>query len=250
MYKPEDMPLPVWDEEEVALWPEPTRQRHFADGQTHSSIGMYKIKDSEWQKIKAFYYGMISHIDDEIGRIIKTLENRGMLDNTIIIFTTDHGELLGDHHLLFKGMSYDVVNSVPLIVTAPDILTPGVVRRLLASSIDIMPTILEMLNLPCHAGVQGESLVPALSDEAFKLRDAVLIEHSDGRRTVRTQDVLFTWHGTGQRGELYDLNVDPDCVKNLWNKEDKAALQRNMLDTLITLMVENVDPLPSRVGAC
>lgn len=250
MYNPDAMPLPLWDEGEVDLWPEAYRKRHFADGETHSSIGMYKIPDAEWQQVKAFYYGMITHIDDEIGRMIATLEARGMLENTLILFTTDHGEMLGDHHLMFKGTSYDVVTNVPIIIRQPDSPAPGAMRHLLASSIDLVPTVLDLLGIPTPHGVQGQSLAPALDDDAYTLRDAVLIEYSNGRRAVRTHDALLTWHGPGQRGELYDLREDPGCVSNLWNREDKATLQQRMLDTLIALMVDNVDPFPPRVGAC
>lgn len=250
MYDPADMPLPVWDEAEVDLWPEVYRQRYFADGQTHSSIGMHRIPDSEWQQVKAFYYGMITHIDDQIGRILTTLEERGMLKNTIILFTTDHGEMLGDHHLMFKGTAYDAVTSVPVMITQPDSPAPGAVRNLLANSVDIVPTVLDLLGIPVPDGVQGHSLVPALRDTSFEVRDAVLIEHGGPRRTVRTKGALLTWHGRGQRGELYDLHEDPHCLKNLWDRPDKATLQREMLDTLIHLMANNLDPLPPRAGAC
>ena len=250
MYNPDDMPLLVWDDEEVALWPEAYRRRYFEDGETHSSIGMFKIPDAEWQQVKAFYYGMITHIDDQIGRILATLEERGLLENTHILFTTDHGEMLGDHHLMFKGTSYDVVTSVPVIITQPESPDPGAIRSLLASSVDITPTVLDLLGIPVPAGVQGKSFASALDDPGFELRDAVLFEHGGQRRTVRTKDTLLTWHGRGLRGELYDLQTDPDCVNNPWDRPDMADLQWEMLDTLIHLMAVNVDPLPPRVGAC
>jgi hypothetical protein len=93
-------------------------------------------------------------------------------------------------------------------------------------------------------------LVRALDDTTERVRDATLIESPGVRRSVRTCDALLTWHGRGERGELYDLREDPHCLRNLWDEPRATALQREMLSRLIELMAENVDPLPPRVGAC
>ncbi|MBN1400254.1 MAG: sulfatase-like hydrolase/transferase, partial [Anaerolineae bacterium] len=119
MYAPADMPLPVFDEAEVACWPEAYRNKYFATEGGHEAIGMHLIADAEWQRIRAYYYGMISLIDKQVGRMVEMLRERKLLDNTIILFTSDHGEMLGDHHLVFKGTTYDEVTRVPLIVALP-----------------------------------------------------------------------------------------------------------------------------------
>ena len=250
LYDPAAMPLPLWDSSEVAGWPQAYHDKHFRTEGSHEAIGMHKVSDAEWQRVKAFYYGMISLIDKQVGRILETLARREMLDNTIIVFTSDHGEMLGDHHLVFKGTTYDAVTNVPLIVARPGETAAGALRTTLANSIDLMPTLLELVDAGIPAGVQGMSLVPALRDPGVQLREATLIENAGARRSVRTADALLTWHGAGRRGELYDLHADPDCFRNLWDAPEAAALQRRMLDTLIQLMVDNVDPLPPRVGAC
>jgi hypothetical protein len=96
--------------------------------------------------------------------------------------------------------------------------------------------------------MQGTSLVPALGNGAYAVRDAVLIENAGIRRSVRTDDALLTWHGPDTQGELYDLVADPDCLVNLWGRPEAAVRQAALVDLLIRLMAENVDPLPVREG--
>ena len=250
MYDPEDMPLPRWLEGEADLWPESYQFKHYRTTGSHEAIGMHEIPDTEWQRVKAFYYGMITFIDVQVGRLIDALDARGMLENTLIVFTSDHGEMLGDHHLVFKGTTYDEVTNVPLIISSSDHIAVGEVRETLSNTIDIMPTLLDCAGIPIPVSVQGKSLVPSMRDTHHNLRDAVLIENAGVRRSVRTADGLLTWHGEGKRGELYDLNTDPYCQQNLWDNPSAEQLQHQLTHKLIQLMAENVDPLPPRVGAC
>jgi arylsulfatase len=250
MYNPKDMPLPVWRGSEVENWPEAYREKCFATEGGHEAVGMCNLKDEDWRRIKAYYYGMISLIDKNVGRLYEALEKKGCLENTVIIFTADHGENLGDHHLLFKGTMYDCVTNVPFIVSRPGNSCAGARRELLASSIDIMPTVLGLTGVeePQPSPIQGASLAPALEDQDHRLRDALLIEDGGMRRSVRTHDALLTWHGPGVQGELYDLVRDPDCLDNLWDRPAAAARQSTLLHLLIQLMTQNVDPLPPREG--
>jgi arylsulfatase A-like enzyme len=249
-YDPDDMPLPVWREDEVEDWPEAYRRKYFATQGGHEAVGMCHLQVEDWQRIKATYYGMISLIDKSIGRLIEALRDRGQLEDTVVIFTADHGDNLGDHHLLFKGTTYDCVTAMPFILSWPGHVPLGAVRDLLTSSIDIMPTLLELVGVasPRPSPLQGTSLVPALADEGYCVRDAVLVENAGLRRSVRTRDALLTWHGPQTRGELYDLVIDPHCLYNLWGRPEVAACQSKLLHLLIRLMAECVDPLPVQEG--
>ena len=107
------------------------------------------------------------------------------------------------------------------------------------------------------AGICGATIteevrrgIAALGAEDAGLHDALLIESPGTRRSVRTEEALLTWHGPGTQGEPYDLADDPDCLHNLWDRPVARTLQRRLLDRLVRLMAENVDPLPRRVGAC
>jgi len=197
---------------------------------------------------------MISQIDANVGHLLDTLRTRGQLEDTLVLFTADHGENLGDHRLLFKGTTYDCVTQVPFIVCPPGAASSHAASRfardLLCSTIDILPTILDLAGIahPDPSPIQGQSLAPALADAGHHLRNGVLIENGGIRRSIRTERALLTWHGPQTRGELYDLTADPDCLVNLWNKPDAAGLQTRLLDELIHLMAANVDPLPVKEG--
>jgi arylsulfatase A-like enzyme len=250
MYRLQDMPLPVWNEGEEAGWPEAYRRKHHALGDGHEAVGLDGFTDDDWRRIKAYYYGMVSQIDVNVGRLIGTLRRQGQLENTVIVFTTDHGENLGDHRLLFKGTTYDCVTRVPFVVSWPGCEPAGEMRDVLCSSIDIMPTVLDLAGVPHPepSPMQGTSLVPAMEDTGAGVREALLIENGGLRRSVRTEHALLTWHGQGERGELYDLVSDPNCFHNLWDQPEAVELQSELMDTLVRLMAENVDPLPVREG--
>ncbi len=250
LYDPARMPPPVWDPAEVNDWPEAYRRKYLAREGSHEAIGMCDLTDADWRRIKAYYYGMISLIDKQVGRLMDELDRRGLLDRTIVVFTSDHGEMLGDHHLLFKGTHYDCVTNVPLIIARPGDPQGGQTRRGIAQSVDIMPTILELAGTDIPEGVQGKSLVPMLADGKEELYREAFIEDPEMRRTVRTPTARLTWHGEGQRGELYDLTRDPHCLHNLWDRPEAADLQRQLMDRLVARMAENVDPLPPQVGLC
>jgi arylsulfatase A-like enzyme len=243
------MPLPVWDEAEVERWPQAYRRKYDALSSGHEAVGLCDFCDEDWQRIKAYYYGMISQIDANIGRLLESLRASGQLEDTLIVFTADHGENLGDHHLLFKGTTYDCVTRVPFLVRPPEAVSSST-RDLLCSSIDVLPTVLDLAGIahPDPSPIQGQSLAPCLADPGHRLRESVLIENGGIRRSVRTETALLTWHGPSRRGELYDLAADPDCLVNLWDEPGAAALRSTLLDELIHLMAANVDPLPVKEG--
>ena len=270
MYTPAEMPLPKRSEEESAHWPQAYQRKFHAREGSHEAIGMDRLADSQWQRIKAFYYGMVSLIDKQVGRILDCLREIGAAENTIVVLTADHGEMLGDHGLVFKGTTYEEVTRMPLILShassTPEPMesaagagTTGTSARGrtvdgLYSSIDVAPTVLGLAGLDPPREMQGRSITtPSPSDGSPAdrgAREAVLIENSGARRSVRTRDYLLTWHGAGTRGELYDLRTDPDCYVNLWDVESAAALKSEATDALLELLASNLDPRHRRLGAC
>ncbi|MFW5717245.1 MAG: sulfatase, partial [Spirochaetota bacterium] len=189
----------------------------------------------------------------------------GQEEETIVVFTADHGEMLGDHGLVFKGTTYEQVTRMPLLVSPTGALrdAPRVVDEL-ASAVDVPATILDLAGLARPAGMQGASLRALGAGEADGAgaaggpagggsrahRDALLIENQGVRRSVRTKDYLFTWHGPGLRGELYDLHADPGCFRNLWDDPSSRELKANAHDALLDLMARNLDPSHQQTGAC
>ena len=204
------------------------------------------------QQKKAAYYAMIELIDDNIGRILDALEQSGQLENTLIIFMSDHGETLGDHGLIEKGCRfYEGLVRVPLIFNWPGHFQPGLVSDALVELTDIAPTLLEICGVEAPERMQGRSLLPLLTGERSEHRDSVRSEYyhtlisnpAHGHHFVgsygtmyRTQRYkLVVYHGTGL-GELFDLENDPGEFDNLWDDpayhEVKTELLLGSFDAL------------------
>jgi arylsulfatase A-like enzyme len=162
--------------------------------------------------------------------------------DTLIVFTTDHGELLGDHGIWLKGpFLYEQLVRVPLIIRFPAGLHGGQRVNSLVSHVDLAPTILNLLGAPGTEGLDGVDLMPLLTGEAARVRDAALIEHVDDPRKLRLKTVVtetrkLTYYAGQAFGELYDLQKDPREKTNQWDNPvyapDKAALLRRLLDFL------------------
>ncbi len=196
------------------------------------------------QQVQAAYYAMIALIDDQFARILDVLEETGQRENTVIIFTSDHGESLGDHGLLQKGCRfYEGLVRVPLIFSWPGRFQQDVRGDALVELLDKTATIVDLAGLPQPEYMQGKSLVPILQGEASpnEHREFVRCEYFDaldphftgGTGTYATmhrtrQHKLSVYHGHGL-GELYDLENDPWEFNNLWDDPNSQMLKRELL---------------------
>ena len=192
-------------------------------------------------------YGTIEMIDDCVGQIMATIERLGQLDNTIVVFTSDHGDMMGDHGLLLKGlMHYRGTLQVPLVIADPR--RPAARTSSLASSIDLGSTLLDLCGVSGYQGIQGRSLVPILDDPASSVRDEVLIEDDVNidfagmvparTRTLITDTHRYTRHSTGEDG-LYELGTEDDERTNLCGTE--PALRHEMVDHLADALLAHSD---------
>jgi arylsulfatase A-like enzyme len=249
MYEPANMPLPLWDPSEVAKWPLSYKAIYMAHQGGHEAIGMSSLTDAQWQLIKAFYFGMISFIDKQVGRLINILQEKGWIDDTVVIFTADHGELMGDHHLLFKGAIYDSVTNVPLVISRPRDVSERSSEAII-ETIDLMPTVLEFAGVARPPTAQGMSFATILTESSQAGREAALVESPGGVRTAWTREGRITWHGEGKHGELYNHLDDPDCFRNLWDEPGAGDLQQHLLGRLIALMAGNINPGSGRICLC
>ena len=177
---------------------------------------------------------MIEMVDDGVGQILAQLDDLGVRDNTIIVFTSDHGDMMGDHGLFLKGfMHYRGTLQVPLVIAAPGM--PALRVRGLSSSIDIAPTLLELCALEGYDGIQGKSLAPMLADASVAVRDYVLIEDDVANitakltpipaktRTVITDQYRYTRNSKGEE-QLMDLLADPDEMRDLTAEQHLIVL--------------------------
>ncbi|MFC1558445.1 sulfatase [candidate division KSB1 bacterium] len=125
-----------------------------------------EIKDSDITETMRYYYAAISYIDDNVGRIINSLERKGILDNTIVIFTSDHGDFMGEHRMVRKGIFlYDALLHVPMIWYCPGLIRNRFRVRNIAQSVDFMPTIRDFLNAETQSSLPGRSLKPILQGQ-------------------------------------------------------------------------------------
>jgi arylsulfatase len=252
--KLEDIPLP--DYEEGELEDKPYCQKEFSESGRHSRL---KLMEKDHRMMKAAYWAMIDHIDVQIGRLLEALESSGQKDNTIVIFTSDHGELLGDHGMYHKGpFLYDAAIHVPLIISYPALIEGGRRSTALVELGDIAPTLLEAAGLPRYAGMQTSSLWSYLvtKGELGDFREDVYCEYYNSNPVkpaqyctmVRTDKYkLIAFHGQ-ELGELYDLEKDPKEFQNLWKDAEYTSIKLDMLKRLCDRMAITADPLPERIG--
>ncbi len=194
-------------------------------------------------------YGMIEMIDDGIGQILAALDRLGQTGNTIIVFTSDHGDMMGDHGLMLKGfLHYRGTLAVPMVIADPR-RSPGRTQSL-AGSIDLGPTLLELADVPGYEGIGGRSLAPVLDDPSATVRDAVLIEDDFPgaltldimtpvkTRTLVTEDLRLTRHSDGSE-QLFDTAADPDEIAPLGRSD--PARRAEMYEHLAAALMEADD---------
>ncbi len=216
MYDPADMPPPVYADRPLATLPAPAwAHRGRLDG-AH-------LDPARMARIKALYYGQVSHVDDAVGRVLRALDELGLADDTVVVFCSDHGEMLGDHGLSQKNTPYEASVRVPMLLRWPGHTKPGRVAEDLVSLTDVMPTLVEGLDLPYPAGLPplpgaGASLVGREGGGLAEPREHVAIDfgHGAGRWVgLRSAGRKYVYWASGGRQEAYDLAADPDERVNL-----------------------------------
>ena len=235
MYRKEDMPEPTRREGEMEDKPPKVKKRMQRREGVSDDVAYNRTQ----------YYGEVTFIDDSIGRVLKTLDELELRDNTLIVFTSDHGDMLGDHGLYFKGLAYPQSASVPLIFHWPSRIKQGKVVDGIMQEIDIMPTILDLVGVEVPAGVQGRSLAKVLTtDSTDTEQEYAYIEHADSDYSLRSCKWRFTLYPGQEYGELYDLEDDPHEFTNLWDDDRFAGVKNDLTQKLFARIVETRDPLP------
>jgi arylsulfatase A-like enzyme len=217
------------------------------------------MTDDDHRQVKAAYYAMIELIDDQVGRMLAALEETGQLDHTLVVFMSDHGEMLGDHGLYFKGPHfYEAAVRVPVVLSWPGRYAAGLQVHGLVELVDLVPTLLEACELEVPSSVQGHPLSALLSGDADPAhhRGYVYCEYYNAwthQRSygtmMRTEDKkIVVYHGIDE-GELYDLQADPDEFENLYFSDQHVTLRQQLLKQSFDASVFTMDPMPPRRGA-
>jgi len=254
-YDPDELPYPLFREEDIE------RQKKFEaiDQQTRVAVNPHFLHDDKRnstdrntdtasvppasydpRKVKAGYYAMIELIDHQFGRIVDALKETNQFENTIIIFTSDHGELLGDHGLIYKGgRFFEGLVHVPLIISLPQKFQQNIRSQALVELVDLPPTLLEIADIPVPEFMQGKSLLPILAGqtEPDYHKEHVICEYNDALQMPdathgtmyfdgRYKSIVYHGHNIG---EIYDLESDPGEFNNLWDKPDCKDLKLSLL---------------------
>jgi arylsulfatase A-like enzyme len=213
--------------------------------------------DVQLRDMTTNYYGMISMIDHQVGRILDALDAAGDRGNTIVIFTTDHGDLLGDHGLYLKGPTlYEGVLRVGMIVDGPGIPAGKIVSDPV-STLDLAPTFYDFANVPAPDALQGQSLHPLIQGDGSAGREAALSEwyvHKSrygfdlDLRTVRTSTHKCTFEMLTGAGELYDLVNDPTEMENRFDDPAYAAIRRQLEEIMQARPGTRMETFPPQIG--
>jgi len=209
----------------------------------HQRINKVCYKLPNWSKDQfqdyiRRYYGYCAYLDAQIGQVLYALSETGLDQNTIVIFTSDHGDMLAAHGMVYKmnRSGYQELANVPFIIRIPGVTRPGSVVRSLSSSVDIFPTLIEMFGLPHIEGLQGKSFSKVLKWPESSFRERIFVHWANDSFVTFDGRWKYALHWNENVDELYDLENDPGELLNLWKdpryKENVRQSRQAIIDWL------------------
>jgi arylsulfatase A-like enzyme len=250
-----DLPVPQPAKAEIDGLPAYLKEKRRHDTEVDHDAVSWKLEPTheEVRRLRAHYYANVTMIDEQIGRLLETLDGKGYLENCIIVFMSDHGDNLGEHGLSQKWSMYDTVTRVPLLFWAPGRFAGGRRIREKCQLFDLGPTILDFASAAYPSPFQARSLLAALNGDGWAGRDFVFSEQAGdvamtGARLItmvrddRWKAVFI--HGA-EDGQLFDLENDPAEKNNLWGASEHRDIVHHLKDALIdwrqTSLLETMD---------
>lgn len=240
-------PSKPWDElytMDEAQLPENHRDSMSGKPESQKVPSRYKLgswSDDQFKDYIRKYWGFTTYIDLQIGRILNALKKTDQMDNTVIVFTSDHGNMCGNHGMIHKtlGNGYEELFRVPMVIYIPGCQTIPKTDALI-SHVDILPTILEACNIPCSEEIDGKSVMPVIKGEKTEHRDTIFADAADTSLICRNDRYKFVLHWKNWLGsdkpkemdELYDLRQDPLEMTNLIHAESGKITADKMRDEL------------------
>lgn len=257
----EEIPLPNYVLGELENKPEYQKNQHFNSTSTKlkniKELPSASMSETDHRYVKSAYYAMIDLIDKQVGRLVAFLKEKNQYENTIIIYMSDHGEMLGDHGLYYKGLTmYEGAVHVPLIIHWPLKIRSARYTPLM-EAVEIAPTLMEAVGVSVYPGMQGKSVWSELTSGEYKPSRDVYCEYynslidNNGKNygtMLRSGNYKIIVHHGCELGELYDLENDPTETENLWNSKELCILKARLLKTLCDKMAWTADPLPERIA--
>jgi arylsulfatase A-like enzyme len=188
-------------------------------------------REEMFRAVRAGHYGNLTMIDERVGEIIDALAEKDKLDNTIVIWSSDHGSALGDHNMLHKGTHFDNDVRVPFVVRCPGRVTPGI-RKGFSSHVDLLPTLVSLAGGKVPSKVEGRDLTPMFADTEAKVRDFGVMECSLVTSII-TDKWKIGFHHFNNEADLYDLENDPAELYNLADKPEYAKVVEQLKKKLV-----------------
>ncbi len=263
MYDGADIPLPdAFTEEDMEKLPLPLQKLA-----TRDNAGVLKINRQRLEWMYRSYYGTISHVDHEIGLLLDALEASGQAANTLIVFSSDHGDQLFEHGIMGKNCFFESSVRVPFMVSLPGRIPPSRHDELI-ETVDLLPTLFEFIGLPEPRECQGRSFAPLIvpTGRAYVPHDAVFseniipevitggldlpfekgrgvdgIRHPDAKM-VRTGRWKYCYYGRDNSPELYDLQSDPDELTNLAGRPDLHSIEEDLRTRILNWLIDSSEP--------
>lgn len=238
----------MYDPDKISLPPNFLAEHPFDMGirnMRDEALLPYPRTEDAVRKEIALYYGMISEVDAQIGRILDALEAKGVLKNTIIVFAGDNGLAVGQHGLLGKQNLYDHSVRVPLIIAGPEV-PKGKTATTLCSIHDIFPTVAELAGIQKPATAKGLSLTPALKFDNISLRNDLLLSYTKTQLAVRTEDdwkLIRTFYKDIIHWQLFNLKTDPFESNNLADDPILFEKFKELNERITRLAIEEEHPL-------
>jgi arylsulfatase len=248
-YMDKDLPIDDVTEEDLEGQPPPFKamRQHNCDVDHDSVVHQLNPTAEQRHRQRAYYLANVSMIDQKVGEILEALDRNGYLENSVVIFTSDHGDCLTDHGHSQKWTMYDTITRVPTIVWSPGQFEGGRHVDGLCQLFDLGPTILELGGVEPPKTMEAMSLLPTLKGEDQPLRDYVFAEHArDGileetafMTMVRSDKWKLVHFIDEPMGQLFDLEKDAKEEKNLWDDLDCQEMKQEMLDAMRKWLIES-----------
>ncbi|MCK4401323.1 sulfatase-like hydrolase/transferase [bacterium] len=213
-------------------WQEP-------DGNSCHGFHSHLHEKKNLAKDIAVYYGMVSLMDKYIGRILDKLEELGLAENTLVVFTTDHGHFYGQHGLVAKGpFHYEDMIKLPFITRFPGRVPAGKQSDSLQSLVDLAPTFLSAAGIDIPRGMAGINQKDVWFGKKDRIRDHIIVENRHQPTTIHVKTYVdkrykITVYYNQEYGELFDLEKDPQEINNLWNKKEYSELKAKLITKLL-----------------
>lgn len=206
--------------------------------------------EQDWSRYRSAYYHLVEIADEHIGRVLNTLEKEKLTENTLVVFTSDHGEMMGAHQRSAKSLMYEEAVSVPFIIAGPGIPSGLIDSEHFVSGLDILPTFLDAAKIGIPPSLTGKSLLPLIADKTISWRDHLIVEHGrnepngkeGGIRMVRTDSFKYIVYAKGDHPEqFFNCEKDPGETNNLIrNPEFKQEIEK-LRETLKDYIKETQD---------